>query len=418
MKKLFAAVLLSAWVGASAWAQTIRVDPTGVNVNSQNPTVVYLTFGPLVGYRPAEAVWCGELIPAMPALGLKCDPATIYGSLPARYNLARASGSDGFTDIMSIPPSVVRRAYQAAARGADAGFFYVRRFTSTGGGPDQFVSVTCRMTGGGARVPLALTDVRLSFGVDTPLLFVKSGEKVAGITADIRYNGTGRLKGRWEVVMPGDEPPSDTDLVTEATLPIEDRGRQRRYTEVARFNVFLPPHGKYTLPGPEPDKIPTTLEGQYLLLLRIEASDDKEGDSNLAAVGVGPGVVHSGAVAGFPLPVLKYFVGVAPKHVVTAAWALISPAENAMLAGDQDIAFSWTDLAGAALYRLDITDTDGAPVLSAFELPGKGLYRAPSWFKDRAGTRTLRWRVVALEERGSVISETAWRNFKLVQPER
>ncbi len=45
------------------------------------------------------------------------------------------------------------------------------------------------------------------------------------------------------------------------------------------------------------------------MLLRIEASDDKEGDSDLSAVGAGSGVVHSGAVAGFPLPTLRYFVG-------------------------------------------------------------------------------------------------------------
>ena len=34
-----------------------------------------------------------------------------------------------FTDIMSIPPNVARRAYDAAAAGATSTFFYVRRFT-------------------------------------------------------------------------------------------------------------------------------------------------------------------------------------------------------------------------------------------------------------------------------------------------
>ena len=50
------------------------------------------------------------------------------------------------------------------------------------------------------------------------------------------------------------------------------------------------------------------MEGTYQVLLRVEASDDREGDSNLSDAGAGVGVVHSGAVAGFPLPVLRYVV--------------------------------------------------------------------------------------------------------------
>ncbi|MEZ5427336.1 MAG: hypothetical protein R2747_13785 [Pyrinomonadaceae bacterium] len=127
-----------------------------VNVNSQNPTTVFLTFGPVPpGYSAAEAIWCGELTPAPPpSLGNQCLAGTVYGSLPARYNRSTSSGNQGFTDITAIPSAVVRRAYQAAVGGSSAGFFYVRRFVSTNGDPDQFVAVTCRMTGGGARVPL------------------------------------------------------------------------------------------------------------------------------------------------------------------------------------------------------------------------------------------------------------------------
>src|SRR5256885_11070398 len=136
-----------------AAAQEIRVNPTGVNVNSQGATTVFLTFGNLNDYRPAEALWCGELIPASPGLGLKCNPQTIYGSLPTRYDLSRRSGNLAFTDIMSIPPSVARRAYQAATTGVDSRFFYVRRFIGAAGSPDQYVAVTCRLTGGSARVP-------------------------------------------------------------------------------------------------------------------------------------------------------------------------------------------------------------------------------------------------------------------------
>src|SRR4030095_6721730 len=155
---------------AVAVAQDIRVNPTGVNVNSHAATTVFLTFGGMNNYRPAEACWCGALTPAAPDLGFKCDPATIFGCLPARYDLSQQSGSSAFTDIMSIPPSVARRAYQAAVDGEESRFFYVRRFVSAAGGPDQFVNVICRLTGGGARVPFAITDVKLAFGVADPVL--------------------------------------------------------------------------------------------------------------------------------------------------------------------------------------------------------------------------------------------------------
>ena len=300
MKKLLKAFQLSlilATATVTLVAQNIRVDPNGVNVNSQGSTVIYLTFGSLRSTQvPAEGCWCGELVPASSGNGFACNPATIFGCLPVRFDLSGRSGAGnrGLTDIMSIPPSVARRAYQAAIAGDTSSFFYVRRFIDTAGGPDEFVNVTCRMSGGGPRTPFSLTDVKLSFAVDKPILLLKVDETVPAIKADIAYNGTGRLKGRWEVVLPGDEPPSETDLLTEATLPIEERAQQRRYTQLSTFNVFLAPDGKYTLPGPDRSRLPNDMSGEYLVLLRIEATDEKEGDSNLSIVGVGPGVVHSG----------------------------------------------------------------------------------------------------------------------------
>src|SRR4051794_37966657 len=101
--------------GACVASAQIRVNPTGVNVNAQGATSVFLTFGGLgTSYVAAEGMWCGALLPAAPDAGSKCAPSTIFGRLPGRYDLSRTSGGS-FTDIMSIPPSVSRRAYQAAA---------------------------------------------------------------------------------------------------------------------------------------------------------------------------------------------------------------------------------------------------------------------------------------------------------------
>lgn len=401
-------LLIAIFLGgfSASLAQSIAVNPTGVNVNSQNSTSVFLTFGQIpLGYFPAEAIWCGELVPAnLPALGLQCRPDKIYGSLPSRYNRSTFSGNRGFTDIMAIPPSVVRRAYQAAVRGASAGFFYVRRFVSVNGQPDQFVNVTCRMTGGGARVPFALTNVELKTPNGEPVLFLKSGETLPEIVAEIQYNGTGRLKGRWEIVQPGEESPSDEDLLTEATLPVEQRGNQRRFTQISRFNDFLLPVGKHRLSLKLNDKLPNQAAGQYLLLLRIEASDDKESDSDLQTIGVGNGTVHSGAVASFPMPTLKFFiVGEAEK----SNWeetALIFPSKERAVSTAQAPVFTWKELAKAAAYRLEVLDENGKLLLSAVRLTT--TYRAPSWFWQRFANKKTTWRIVALDEAGKTINQT------------
>jgi hypothetical protein len=307
-------------------ASAVTVSPRGVNVRTFGSTTVFLTFFGLdQDQLPAEAFWCGAI-----AANQSCVPGTVFGRLPIRSNLATRSGSNNLTDIMTIPASVARRAYQDALRGNSSEFFYVRRFVNRTGGPDEFVAVTCRLAGGGARVPLALTNVRLEFvgrasSSNPPhqaIQVVTQGQKAPALQADIHYNGTGRLKGRWEVVLPGDTLPTQQDLLTEATLPVEQRGLQRRYTLIESFDRFLPPTGQVILPGPDPSKLPQNTTGLHLILLRIEATDDREGNSF-----TGVGTVNSGGVAGFPMPVLRYFVtpGSGSQAPTTLIWLQPDP---------------------------------------------------------------------------------------------
>ena len=401
------------WSSSTAQRQAIRASPNGVNVNAHGATVVLVTFGPLTTQVPAEGCWCGELIPATPDFGSKCNLATVFGCLPARFDFSTRSGRGGFTDVMTIPNSVTRRAYQAAQVGATSSFFYVRRFINSGGGRDEYVPVTCRMGSGGARSPFALTDVKLSFGIDKPVLIVNPGAKLPAIEAEIAYNGTGRLKGRWEVVKPGEELPAERDLLTEATLPLEERGTQRRYTQISTFNHFLPPNGKFIMPGPDASYLPTTVAGHYLVLLRIEATDDKEGDANLAAVGVGPGIVHNGAVAGFPIPPLRYLVGGGPDAQLTSELALMLPEENGVWSRGKAVDFSWTEIKVAAFYRLEVEDLHGRAIFSALVLPGVRTYHAPHWLHKAVSAGNLRWRVVALDQSGNLVIHTPWRSLQL-----
>jgi hypothetical protein len=395
----------------------VRVNPTGVSVSTASATTVFLTYGGLRNERPVEALWCGELLSAAPAIGLRCDPSTIYGRLPARYDLSRLAAIS-FTDVMSIPPSVVRLAYQAAQRGATSTFFYVRRFQSAGGGPDEYVAVTCRLTGGGAHVPFSLTDVHFTFDGRDVLPFIAPNEVPPRIAANITYTGTGRLTGRWEIVLPGEALPELRDLVSEASLPIDQRPTQRRFTQLERFNIFLPPDGRVTLPGPDPRRMPSAVEGTYRVLLRIEATDDREADSDLGAAGAGVGIVHSGGVAGFPMPVLRYIVageGARTEHdIATRGVRLILPRDRDTL--DASASFNVMWMPGAedkpAFYRIEFQSDRGVALLSALLPRDARSYEAPRWLIARAGAGPLRWRVSGLATGGEPTQTTVWRSIR------
>ncbi len=415
MKRIFSIVTLIVLIPFTATAQ-ISVHPTGVNVNASGPTVVFLTYGGLQGYMPVEALWCGELEDAFPHEGSRCSPGTIYGSLPLSLDQSQLSGQNGLTDIMSIPSSVARRAYQEAAGGGIGTFFYVRRFQSESGGPDIFVPVTCRLAGGGARVPFALIDVRMAFSDEVPVPTVTAGDELQPFTAEIRYNGTGQLRGRWEVVRPGDELPVIEDLLTEATLPAERRGLQRRYMELERFNYFLPPStDSFVLPGPDVSKLPVDVEGLYMILLRIEATDDTESYSSLDAAGAGFGTVKSGGAAGFPIPPLRYYVGETPAGMAasnTGTLRQLYPSSDAEWIPGQSLVFSWTESPGATIYKLELEQLDGVSVLTAWLRPGVFTYRAPGWVTNQTYSDELKWRISALDFYGKLIGRTAWRKMK------
>ncbi len=393
------------------------VNPSGVNVRHNGVNTVFLTFQNMAADEQAvEAFWCGEVTATGVSNVNPCVPGTLFGSLPARHNLSQTSGTGGqrnLTDIMTIPASVTRRAFQDAARGNNSDFFYVRHFSN--GISDSYVTVTCRMAGGGARTPLALTNVQMYFLTGEgprPVYFLARDEAVAKFGAYIQYNGTGRLKGRWEVVLPGDIEPSAIDLLTEATLPVEQRGLQKRYTLIDRFDHFLPPTGSVFLPGPDPELLPRNIEGPHKILLRIEASADKEGNSNTL-----DGTAISGGVAGFALPVLRYYIGTAEATAavrannVSSKITLLTPAPDARINAAEAFVFSWIDIPFAAVYQLEIR-AEGEKVMSALIEAGQSRYVAPPWLADQAD-RILSWRVRALSSSGDELSATGWWNFKI-----
>jgi hypothetical protein len=230
-------------------------------------------------------------------------------------------------------------------------------------------------------------------------------------TAEIKYNGAGRFKGRWEVVKPGDLEPAFEDLLTEATLPAEQRGQQQRYTLIDRFDVFLQPSGSITLPGPDPKLITADADGPYKILLRVEATQEKEGNSDTLA-----GVASSGGVAGFPMPVLQFFVGTeealaaAQEAITLGSLTLLLPGDGVEVGSGSPVNFSWITIPEANAYRLELRNAT-AEVLNAVVGAGTAAYTTPP-FALKEPEAELRWRVLALDAQGRSVARSAWRELR------
>ncbi|MFQ5458875.1 MAG: hypothetical protein ACE5FC_10565, partial [Myxococcota bacterium] len=236
--------------------------------------------------------------------------------------------------------------------------------------------------------------------------------------AHIRYDGTGRLRGQWEIVLPGDPRPTMRDLLPEANLPLEERIKQRRYTRIARFDRILPPGGKFYLPGPNPDRIRIHTDGLHLILLRIEVSQDKVGGSNVGPDDDPRDVIHTGGVAGFPMPVLRFFVGTGASpelmaELTAGTLRLLSPRDHAKLAAGDPLTFTWALIDAALAYKLEVERTrEGENVLTAMLGPPVSTYTAPPTLRDHAG-EGLRWRVLAIGPQGIPIASSLWRALRL-----
>lgn len=122
-------------------------------------------------------------------------------------------------------------------------------------------------------------------------------------------------------------------------------------------------------------------------------------------------------MAGFPLPILRYYVGngAQPPAGAPAGGGMVqlSPADLFVVPPKQPLVFSWSQANNARLYRLEVADPRGHTLLSALLLRGADSYQAPSWLKERAEGGILRWKVAAFDDAGRLVDETGWRSLRI-----
>ena len=120
MTRLFFAFCLL--LGASNVGAVSSVIPSVVTVSSTGLNRALLSFRDTVGQQAVDAFWCGDISvpPSTPVPVDPCVPGSLFGhALPefakaTQFNNVTTSIT---TDVMTIPLSVARRAYQRAAQG-------------------------------------------------------------------------------------------------------------------------------------------------------------------------------------------------------------------------------------------------------------------------------------------------------------
>jgi hypothetical protein len=338
----------------------------------------------------ADAVFCTKLTIPTPTTGATGNYPCASNSEFARHPTDRATlqtvQQNGSvvraTETIRIPSAVTRA---AQALGATT-FYFVRRFE-----PQGFAVVEIRATGAIMNAPIALTDVRLAFDTSQgpqPLVFVERGASLPAVTATLYYTGSGVLRGRWELVQPGDVAPTENDLLPEASLPRDARGTQRRYMLLQRFEQWLPGNGRTEIKVPafSPAYGATQLDGQYQLLLRIEAEPSIYGG-------------ESGA-ANFAMPLLRYFVG-----SITAPATRMAPITAKVKFNGARPTFSWSPVPQARYYRIEVADRNKVVTYSAIMRDTDRSYSALSGLTVTSGSR---WRVQALDESLQPLGESPW----------
>lgn len=404
----------------------INVSPRSVSVNIDSPTTAALTytFAPnSAGADPVDALFCSTLSVPVPSTGATstnpCAPGSEFARLPTEAANFQTTQMGPYRintrETLRVPAPVARYAYSRLREGAEPVFYLVRRFA-----PEVYTVVALRLAGNLANQPLGITDIRVAFvkgAGELPLAFVKRNEPPPQIGALLYYTGAGILRGRWEVVLPGDVEPTAEDLVPEASLPFPLRGSQRRYQLVERFQVYLPATGRFVLPGPDVSKLPVSADGQHRVLLRLEAEP--------AIGGTDPGLLSGGA-APFPLPTLRYFVGSVPGIPGSGPVQSIAPdpTMRRTFAAHEVPEFRWLDdVTGATVYRLEVRDENDEVLVSALLRPGTtgvqirarkvAAYQAPPFVRERIKGGRQKWQVTAVTADGSLVGQSAWRTVQI-----
>jgi len=301
--KLYAfGVLVLIALPVQAVITSVTTTPTQINVPIDRPTTL------TVVWNVTESGAPGAPITISSASGEFRDSE--FGNLllgTVNKTISTVFAPAGRTEVVRISETlVIPAALIQRARSLGLGsFVYVRTFSPFA--TDTTGSITFRISSGAAG----------GFGINRLALTFDDGSAVRvvpvktplHVQAQVSYTGSGLLQGTWEVAGPG----------STAGEPV--------FRPLRTLRQHLIAGDSQTLAGPD---LPTDVSGFYLARLRL-----------------------TDPLPGFEPPTLRYFVGEAGiGGIPPRPFALSTPPDGALLAGDTR--FAWQGVDGARAYRLEI----------------------------------------------------------------
>ncbi len=286
-----------------------------------------------------------------------------FGGRPLSINLNQPRPQ--VAETVTVPPAVL----QAVRASGNPQFSYRRNFTSRnfeeGRGESE---VTFRTSAAGQ---LRITGLRVYFPQNNrPQIMVQRNERGLTGAIDIDYNGSGMLKGYWQV-------------------------DNRRLQHIQK-NLF---YGKVlTLKTPEIPPLPTYSEGAHRLRFVITEPKFSSGDN-------------------FKFPEAFYYVEGGRAAVVTAIEA-VSPADRERIDAASAL-FSWSPVTGSISSLIEFfVKGEKVPIFSAYSR-GNSYILPPVVIKQRFSdtSRSYQWQVKSFNKAEEINGESGLQEFSVKQGE-
>lgn len=284
----------------------------------------------------------------------------VLSTTPARSK--RVSGNPTtitFVETVSVPSNVMRLALQSN----NGTFEYERDFADDPPALTFSTGVMNVFVTGGMGGPLSLAEVTLSFDNGATFTTVQKDGALRA-QARIRSNGSGQLRGVWEVSDNGAESSAFFRPLRTVTVTLTG---QRYVTE------FSPP-------------LPTKSDGRVNARFRI--TDPPGSDIR---------------------PQITYFV-TDTQVKKGGALALAAPADGAAFV--DDATFQWAAVKGAAAYRLQVLDAGGNNVASML-VKGTGTRLSGFVRAQLQGPAVYKWRVTASDADGNLVAVSETRSMRV-----
>ena len=325
----------------------VSVSPEEINLQQSRPGTYTLTYtatteaeGPLMITSTSGRLAAGN---------------TLLRNIARRVNITLTGGRGTATETVTLDKATVQRMLRSGSRTMTLARDFQYDRTRVGQTATLFRSMG-RYTGG-----IHINWLKLRFDNGRPEITVKRDTKKLRAYCDFTYDGSGFLRGHWEV---------DGRIYA----PIN---RNLRYT---RQTV--------TLESPELPGLPTFQVGTHRVRLVIDSP-----------------------VQSFETPVALYFVTAQETEIRTTI-GLAGPADGIQMAF-RPADFTWQAVEGASAYLVEFFDRDSEEV--AFSAQTKGaVYHLPqpllmNWFAAGQG---YSWRVTGLDEAGEPMSQSGrWRFY-------